>query len=83
MLLIDQADLNVHHIFFDDNADEGDSCIVDTRDVVTNEIVSYKKQMGRYVCKVDPIKAILEPDYFINQIEMCEASRDAEIALLE
>jgi len=83
LLLIDQADLNVQHIFFDDNADEGESCIVDTRDVVTNEILPYKKQMGRYVCKVDPIKAILEPDYFIQQIEKCEASRDAEIKLVE
>ena len=38
LLAIDQADYNTQHIFFDDNADEGDeNCIVDVRDVITGE----------------------------------------------
>ena len=37
LLLVDQADYNTQHIFFDDNADEGDECIVDVRDVITGE----------------------------------------------
>ena len=41
LLLIDQADYGTQHIFFDDNADEEDDCIVDVRDVVTKEILPY------------------------------------------
>ena len=37
LLLVDQADYNTQHIFFDDNADSADSCIVDCRDLVTGE----------------------------------------------
>lgn len=35
LLLIDQADYNTQHIFFDDNADSASSCIVDVRDLTT------------------------------------------------
>ena len=35
LLLLDQADYGTQHIFFDDNANEDDDCIVDVRDVVT------------------------------------------------
>lgn len=28
LLLVDQADTKTHHIFFDDNADEEEECIV-------------------------------------------------------
>lgn len=37
LLMIDQSDYNTQHIFFDDNADEGDECIVDVRDVITGQ----------------------------------------------
>lgn len=37
LLLIDQADYLTQHIFFDDNADDYDDCIVDVRDVVTGK----------------------------------------------
>ena len=35
ILLVDQADYNTQHIFFDDNADDEEDCIVDTRDFIT------------------------------------------------
>jgi len=38
LLMLDQSDYNTQHIFFDDNADDGDdNCIVDVRDVITGE----------------------------------------------
>jgi hypothetical protein len=37
LLMVDQADYNTQHIFFDDNADEDRECIVDVRDVITGE----------------------------------------------
>lgn len=77
--LIDQTDYDTHHIFFDDQANEDDECIVDTRDVCTNEIVSYLQQINKYVIKVEPYRAIMEPDYFCQMIEMAEKNRDEEI----
>ena len=66
LLFIDQGEYNTQHIFFDDNADEGEDCIVDVRDVVTQEIVEYDKFINLYAVKVEPHRAILEPDYFIK-----------------
>lgn len=43
--------------------------MVDVRDVVLDEPIAYKKFINMYVVKVDPIKAILEPDYFVKLIE--------------
>lgn len=82
-LFIDQADYGTHHIFFDDNANEGEDCIVDVRDVITKEIIPYEKFINKYVIKVEPHRAILEADYFIKQIELAENSRDLEIERVE
>lgn len=83
LLMVDQADYNTQHIFFDDNADSAEECIVDVRDLITGEPLPYKKFMDMYVVKVHPHKAILESDYFVKQIEMCEAKRDEEIRRME
>jgi len=83
LLMLDQADYNTQHIFFDDNADDGDECIVDVRDVITGHQLEQSKYMNMYVVKVHPHRAITEPDYFIKMIELCEAKRDEEIAKIE
>ena len=36
-----------------------------------------------YVIKVEPYRAILEPDYFIKMIDIAEQSRDEEIERVE
>ena len=82
-LFVDQADYNTQHIFFDDNADEGDECIVDVRDIITGERIEQHKYMDMYVVKVHPHRAILEPEYFIKKIEECELKRDEEIQRVE
>ena len=83
LLLLDQADYNTQHIFFDDNADDGDECIVDVRDVITGEKIDQAKYMDMYVVKAQPHRAILESDYFIKMIEQAEAKRDEEIQRIE
>ena len=60
-----------------------DECIVDVRDVITKDILPNKRFMGRYVVRVEPHRAILEPDYFIKQIELAEQNRDEEIEKVE
>ena len=83
LLLIDQSDYNTQHIFFDDQADPGEDCIVDVRDFITKKMLSYNEFINTYVVKVEPQRAILEPDYFIKMIEMAEQSRDEEINRVE
>jgi len=60
-----------------------DDCIVDVRDVVSKEIVPEKKHRNCYVVRVEPERAVLEPDYFIKMIEQAEQCRDAEIERVE
>ena len=83
LLMIDPSDYNTQHIFFDDNADAENECIVDVRDLITGEEIDYEKFMDMYVVKVSPHRAILEPEYFIKCIEQCEANRQEEIQRVE
>ena len=50
---------------------------------MTKEVINYNKFIGRYVVKVEPNRAIQEPDYFIKQIELAEQNRDEEIERVE
>lgn len=52
------------------------------RDVITGEEISYKKFNNKYVVRVEPHRAILEPDYFIKMIEIAEQEREQEIEKL-
>jgi hypothetical protein len=49
-----------------------EDCNVDVRDVISGEEIAYHKFINKYVVKVEPHRAILEPDYFIKWIEMAE-----------
>ena len=42
------------------------------RDVVSQKVVPYKQFKDKYVIKVEPHKAVLDPDYFIKLIESAE-----------
>ena len=83
LLLIDQADYNTQHIFFDDSAGGDDECVVDVRDIITGEKIPPRKYMDMYVVKVQPTKAILEPEYFIKRYEDADEKRDVEIQRVE
>lgn len=56
---------------------------MDVRDFVTGEQIPYRKFINKYVFRVEPHRAILEPDYFIKLIEQAEVSRDEEIERVE
>jgi hypothetical protein len=72
LLLIDQADYGTQHIFFDDNATEDEKSQIDVVDIINGQGVPPKKTMGKYIFKVEPHRAIMEPDYFIKLIESAE-----------
>ena len=82
-MLVDENDYSVQHIFFDDNIDLEFSKIVDVRDVVTGEPLSFKKCINKYLYRVDPYRAIVESDYFYKSILVCEEARSEEIYRIE
>jgi len=53
------------------------------RDVINGDMIQYQKFINKYVVKVEPHRAILEPDYFIKCIELAEQKRDEEIERIE
>lgn len=83
LLLIDENDYNVQHVFFDDNIDIDQSKIVDVRDVITGEPIPFKKSINKYIFRVDPYRAVVEQDYFYKSLLVCEENRNDEIFRIE
>jgi hypothetical protein len=61
----------------------GDNCQVDVIDAIKGASLPYKKFIDKYVVKVEPHRAIMEPDYFIKLIELAEQKRTEEIERVE
>jgi Dpy-30 motif len=79
LFLIDRMDYNTHPIFFDDNALVDDPKIIFPVDLVDGKQISWNRLNNRYIVKVEPERAIIELDYFIKCIELCEKNRADEI----
>ena len=75
---VDPDDVSVHQIFFDDNARpelSNVSCI----DLHNGDFVSEKRSRDKFIVAVDPLRAIIEQDYFLKKIEECEFNRKEEL----
>lgn len=83
LLVIDQAEYNTQHIFFDDKISEDEKCIVDVKDLIEGTSVPIKKSINKYLYKVDIIDVLKDPDYFTKAIELCEKARMEEIEKIE
>jgi hypothetical protein len=83
LLLIDQHDFSTQHIFFDDMAIEGDRCNIDVRDLSSGEKIREKKFRNKYAVRANIHDAILDDEWFVKQIEICERARDQEIERLQ
>lgn len=83
LLLIDESDFSVQHIFFDDNVQITHGKIIDVRDVVTGETIPFKKAINKYIFRVDSYRAVVEPDYFYKSLLICEETRTEEIRRIE
>ena len=83
LLLVDESDYGVQHIFFDDNIEIEHPKIVDVRDVVTGEPIPFRKALNKYIFRVDSYRAIVEQDYFYKAVLICEENRREEIDRLE
>lgn len=83
ILYIDPADYDTQHIFFDAKSGLGDNCRISVRDIITDQEISFKDAINKYIAVVEPHRAVSEPDYFMKLIEMCEYTRNQEIELRE
>ena len=73
----DGYDGHTHQIFFDDNVERTHAHIVDIRDAASGETVRFEKARGLYLVRAEPVRSILDRDYFIDAVRACEARRDA------
>ncbi|BDA47562.1 hypothetical protein COCOBI_10-4100 [Coccomyxa sp. Obi] len=71
VLLLDPTDQDTIQIFFDDNIGHGAAHIVDVRDMLTGEGLAFQEVVGRHIMKVEPLNAILDPQYFVRAVHGC------------
>ena len=79
-VFIDTANPSIHHIFFDDNAYDEPTSIVDVRDLATGKPMPIARAWNKYVVNVDTYRAITDTDYFIKSINVCLQNFAAELA---
>eukprot|EP00050_Salpingoeca_kvevrii_P019246 m.84031 g.84031 ORF g.84031 m.84031 type:complete len:402 (-) comp8327_c0_seq2:984-2189(-) len=75
LFVVDPRDPEFHPIFFDDNIERDYAHIVDARDLKTGESLPFEMALGLYLVRVLPIEAVFDHEYFIKEIESCEARR--------
>ena len=79
LMILDQADYGIHHIFFDDEITNAEDCCVDVWDIAEKKRVPLDEAYGKFLYEVDPVEAILNPDYFINAFNQCVKRREEDI----
>jgi hypothetical protein len=78
LMLIDPYDYETLQIFFDSDLDKYPDKI-DVVDVATKKKLSFEYCIDKYLVNVEPRKVIMDKNYFLNKIEMCENNRIIEI----
>ena len=82
LFLIDPYDVDTLQIFFDIELDKYPEKI-DVIDVVTQKQLSKDYYMNKYVVNVEPYKAIIDINYFLNKIEECIHNRKSELLKMQ
>jgi hypothetical protein len=78
MMLVDPYDYETLQIFFDVDLHKYPYKI-DVVDVANKNILDYNYCVNKFLVNVEPRKAITDPNYFYNKIEICENNRLTEI----
>lgn len=81
LLVIDPYDYETLHILFDHGLDK-DPNKVDVVDIATKKKLDSKSCLDKYLVNVDPRRAIIDINYFLSKIEVCEVNRQTEITKL-
>ena len=82
LFLIDPYDVDTLQIFFDIELDKYPEKI-EVIDVVTQKKLSRDYYMNKYVINVEPYKAIVDINYYLNKIEECINNRKSELLKMQ
>lgn len=67
-------------MYFDSKLGLGDDeTRLEVRDIITNKRIPFKWFINIYAAVVEPHRALMESDYFMKLIEMCELTKEEEI----
>jgi len=84
VMFVDPADYGTLHIYFDTKLGLGDeNCWMEVWNVITGEKIPFWNFINIYAAVVEPHWALMESDYFLKLIEMCEMTWEAEIEAVE
>lgn len=73
VLYVDQANYKAHHVFFDGTLTaDGARSTIDVRDAVTGEPLDYDSVIDHDVFRINFVRAITEPTYFIDALPQLE-----------
>lgn len=75
LLLLEEKDLDSHHIFFDDNIQKNESYIVDAWDLSSKKRMDFEETKNIYLVRVNLIHAICDRQYFIKKLRHCIENR--------
>lgn len=77
--LVDSDDTSMHSIFFDDNIERTHTHIVDVHDRSKGYApVSFEEAINRWMVRADPIQALLNLNFFVEALQVCEENNQAE-----
>ena len=82
LFLIDPYDVDTLQIFFDIELDKYPEKI-EVIDVVTQKKLSRDYYMNKYVINVEPYKATIDINYYLNKIEECINNRKSELLKMQ
>lgn len=72
LLLVDDAETKVQHIFFDGHCHGNDAYCVDVRNVVNGDPIPYEDTKDIYIHRVNLWSAITDEQYFVKQVAASE-----------
>lgn len=79
VLYVDDGETTLQHIFFDGNIRSGNTYSVDIRDAVTEKPKTFQEAQDVYFHRVNTAQAIMDPEYYIKALQLCEATRLEQI----
>merc|ERR1719420_480344 len=79
LVLVDDAETKVQHIFFDGHIRGDDAYCVDVRNVVTGEPMAYEDAKDVYLQRVNLWSAITDEQYFVKQVAASELKMSMRI----
>ena len=74
-LLVNTSDSHILPIFFDDNIQANDDCIIDCRNIHTKEQIHLTESLNKHLIKVDSFLALSNDNYFLEMISVCEKAK--------